>query len=210
MINEQENKTSLNKMSDLEYTKNDTEMMRYRVNGLSYKLGLVAMITSLFAAFICLNSVEPRDYQTIIVILINVVILLGGFLSAEMVKNYNKKGAIAQMVFGAVCIGRIFWLPLNLIINYNTYVNLKGLKKLTESQKASYDNAKAQLAKTILSKHEGTKYATAFLPADGNFRGIVAIVLLVLAAVAFIAAGIIGYKRAQKLSTYLESLKDNK
>ena len=42
MINDIENKNSQKLMSDLEYAKNDTEMMRYRVNGLSYKLGLSA------------------------------------------------------------------------------------------------------------------------------------------------------------------------
>ena len=87
MINERENNNSLNKMSDLEYTKNDTEMMRYRVNGLSYKLGLVAMISSLLGAFICLNSIQPKDWQVIFIIFINIIVLLGGFLAAEMVKN---------------------------------------------------------------------------------------------------------------------------
>ena len=75
MINDIENKNSQKLMSDLEYAKNDTEMMRYRVNGLSYKLGLCGMICSLLGAFICLNSFNPNNFQVIIVILLNIVIL---------------------------------------------------------------------------------------------------------------------------------------
>ena len=80
MINDIENKNSQKVMSDLEYAKNDTEMMRYRVNGLSYKLGLAAMICSLLGAFICLNSYSPRDFQVIMIIILNIIILLGGFM----------------------------------------------------------------------------------------------------------------------------------
>ena len=40
MINDIENKNSLNEMSDLEHDKNQLEMMRYRVNSLSYILGI--------------------------------------------------------------------------------------------------------------------------------------------------------------------------
>ena len=205
MINEQENKASLTKMSDLEYTKNDTEMMRYRVNGLSYKLGLIAMVFSLLGAFICLNSVQPSDVQTILKILLNVVVLLGGFLSAEMVKNYSHKGAIAEMVFGGVMIARIFYFPTMLIYHYNVF---KAAKAAGDA--ATADLHKQFLAQTIKSYEDGTSYATAFLPADGNFRGIFAIVCFAISAVCFIAAGIIGYKRATKLSTYLKSLNETK
>lgn len=205
MINEQENKASLTKMSDLEYTKNDTEMMRYRVNGLSYKLGLIAMVFSILGAFICLNSVQPSDIQTIIKILLNVVVLLGGFLSAEMVKNYSHKGAIAQIVFGGIMVARCFYYPIILITNYNGFVAARQAGDTVKEKEF-----KKYLSQTILSKWDDTKYATAFLPADGNFRGIFAIVCFVISAACFIAAGIIGYMRATKLSTYLNSLNETK
>ena len=212
MINERENNNSLNKMSDLEYTKNDTEMMRYRVNGLSYKLGLVAMICSLLGAFICLNSMQPKDWQVIFIILINIVVLLGGFLAAEMVKNYNKKGAIAQLVFGGVCVARIFYIPLLLITHFNSFMALNpNIASLTDEQAKTLAANKAFLGKTIIQAYtEKSQYAIRFLPADGNFRGGVAIAFFAIAAICFVIAGIIGYKRAVKLSTYMASLKNNK
>ncbi len=211
MINERENNNSLNKMSDLEYSKNDTEMMRYRVNGLSYKLGLVAMISSLLGAFICLNSIQPKDWQVIFIILINIVVLLGGFLAAEMVKNYNKKGAIAQLVFGAVCAARIFYIPLLLIKHYGNFVALHNVAELTDAQKLSYNQSKGFLGKTIVESFSNkSMFAISFLPSDGNLRGIIAIVFFVISTICFIVAGIIGYKRAVKLSTYMASLKNNK
>ena len=107
MINEQEKKATLNKMSDLEYQKNDTEMMRYRPNTLSHKLGLLGMGASILGAFICLNSMATQDIQVLLVILLNIVILLGGFLAAEKAKSYSKAGSIAQIVFGGICAARI-------------------------------------------------------------------------------------------------------
>ncbi|MGM9969886.1 MAG: hypothetical protein ACI35S_05765 [Anaeroplasma sp.] len=213
MINEQENKTSLNKMSDLEYTKNDTEMMRYRVNGLSYKLGLFAMIFSLIAAFICLNTLKPVDFQIIIIILMNIILLLGGFLAAEKVKNYSKSGAFAQIVFGAVCIANIFYIPLKIIIAYGNYLNALALnvndfessEAFNEAYNKALNGADNILGATVTSKYSGT-VANAFLPSSGYFRGIAAIVLFALAAGCFIAAGVIGYKRSVKLTTYLDSL----
>lgn len=219
MINEQENKASLNKMSDLEYSKNDTEMMRYRVNGLSNKLGLLGMVFSLLGAFICLNSFNPKDVQTILIILLNVVVLLGGFLAAEKAKNYSKQGSIAQIVFGGICFARIFYVPLLLMINYNNFVS--GFKKYLETKdtadKAAYEVYEKYLGATITN---GTKvsldastnetYLVSYLSCDGNFRAIIAMVFFALAGVAFVAAGIIGYMRAKKLATYLNSLVEKK
>ena len=47
-MNNVENKNDLNKMSDLEFGKNQVEMMRYRDNSLSYKLGLGGLVFSVF------------------------------------------------------------------------------------------------------------------------------------------------------------------
>ena len=66
MINEQEKKATISKMSDLEYAKNDVEMMRYRANGLSNKLGLLGMAFSVLGMFICLNSFKPTDIQVLL------------------------------------------------------------------------------------------------------------------------------------------------
>ena len=46
-----------------------------------------------------------------------------------------------------------------------------------------------------------------WLPADAHFRGIFALILLVITAAAFLSAGIIGYIKASKLENYMESIK---
>jgi hypothetical protein len=254
MINEQEKRNTLNKMSDLEYQKNDVEMMRYRSNGLSHKLGIFAMMFSLLGCFICLNSMKPSDIQVLIIIMINIVILLGGFLAAERAKTYSFKGSIALIVFGGICVGRMFYMPLSLITNYNAYVGMLAdqttytsistklksgaelvtteqevLDKLVETaQKAAQgtevdpatviDDALKTVGASIktmrgsvlgetITYKDGSNVAIAFLPSDGNFRGISAMILFAIAAALFITAGVIGVLRARKLSNYLDSLK---
>ena len=203
MINEMENKASLDQMSDLEFGKNKLEMMRYRVNGLSYKLGLLAILLSIFGAFVCLNSTQPKTFVVILKILLNIVILLAGFLCVEKSKNYSKEGSIGLIVIGGVCAARIFWIPIQLITYYNMYTNA-----LNSGDKASMDKATQFIGKTITGYFEGN--SVRWLPYNGNFRGILAIILFVGAAVAFIGAGVIGYIRSKKLTTYLDSLKEGK
>ena len=207
MINEQEKKSTLTKMSDLEYAKNDVEMMRYRPNGLSHKIGLLGMGMSLFGAFICLNSIKAGDFQVLIIIMLNIVILLGGFLACERAKTYSYKGSIALAVFGGICVARMFYIPIVLFTNYATYTSLYGKADLTEAESKALDGAISQLGETITYKNGGQE-AVAFLPSDGYFRGIFAMVLFALAGAAFIAAGVIGIMRSRKLSTYLDSIKE--
>ena len=76
MINELEKKSSFNAMSDLEITKNSIEMLRYRNNRLAYALGLSGVALSLLAAFVCMNSMNPENFQVIFKIILNVFILL--------------------------------------------------------------------------------------------------------------------------------------
>lgn len=206
MINEQKEKATLNKMSDLEYAKNDVEMMRYRVNSLSSKLGLGAMACSILGAFICLNSFKPHDFQIFIIIMLNIVILLGGFLACERAKSYSKGGSIAQIIFGAICAARIFYIPIILISNYTTYKDC--IDKGDVSSK-KYKDAYANLAGTITAKN-GSRYAVRFLTANGTGRAVMAMILFAGAAALFIAAGIIGVLRSKKLSNYLESINEKK
>jgi hypothetical protein len=193
-----------------EYDFDQREMMRYRVNGISYKLGLGGMAFSMFGAFICLNSMNPNSFQVILIILLNVVILLGGFLAAEKVKAYTKGGAIAQLVFGGICVARIFYIPLLLVIFYSKYMGSIALVdgKWTTVDAETADKAKEYLGATIISKYEGT-VANAYLPASGYFRGISAMVLFALAAACFITAGLIGLKKAKTLESYMNSLEEN-
>ena len=111
MINEVENTNSLNQMSDLEHDKNQLEMMRYRENHLSYNIGIIGIFASLLACFISLNSTNPITAVVVIKVLLNIIILLGGFLCIEKAKAYSKQGSIGLIVFGGICFARIFWIP---------------------------------------------------------------------------------------------------
>ncbi len=202
MINEVENNNSLNQMSDLEHDKNELEMMRYRENRLSYNIGIIGIFASLFACFVCLNSTNPVNAVVVAKVMMNIIILLGGFLCIEKAKAYSKNASIALVVFGGVCVARIFWIPLQLITYFSKFQDfLAG--KTTDT---SYEN---YLGKTIITAYSKSEDAYRWLPASGTFRGIFAIVLLLIAAAAFITAGVFGYIRSKKLNTYLDSLKVN-
>lgn len=196
--NEFENKGSLNSISDLEFDKNSVEMLRYRDNRLSYMLGFGGILCSILAAFICLNSTNPTTFTVILKILLNIVILLGGFLCCEKTKAYSKQASIGMIVFGGICAARIFWIPLQLLTNYNTYIN---------GDAAARDEAAKYLGAPITGAGDA---ANAWLPSSGSFRGITAIVLLACAAVFFIISGIIGIKKSTKLTTYLSSINEKK
>jgi len=199
MMNNVENKNDLNKMSDLEFGKNKVEMMRYRDNSLSYKLGMGGIVFSVLACFVCLNSFNPTSFTTILAILLNIVVLLGGFLCIEKSKAYSFNGSVALIVFGGICVARIFWIPYQLIDHYNGWI-ADG-----KSQNSSHID---YIGKTITTNPE--KNNISYLPMDGIFRGVLAIVFLVIAASFFIAAGYIGVVRSRKLSTYLNSLNQKK
>ncbi len=202
MINEVDNNNSLNQMSDLEHDKNQLEMMRYRENRLSYNIGIIGIFSSLLACFICLNSTNPITAVVVIKVLLNIVILLGGFLCIEKSKAYSKQASIGLIVFGAVCFARIFWIPLQLLTyfpKYMAYINGSSTDKTFEKY----------LGKTITSAYSGAADSIRWLPASGTFRGVFAIIFLLIAAAAFIGAGVIGYIRSTKLSNYLDSLKVN-
>lgn len=200
MINDgMENKT-LDSVSDLEFGKNSVEMMRYRTNDLSNKLGYLALLFSIMAAFVCLNSTNPNSFAVILKILLNIIILLGGFLCCEKAKNYSKGGSIALIAFGGICYARIFWIPLQLLIYYPMYVS--AIENNDDDLKS---RAGKYLGSTITGYFDGSK--SRWLPYSGTFRGILAIVLLICAGTLFVAAGLVGFKRSVKLNSYLDSLK---
>lgn len=206
MINELEKKSTMSKMSDLEHDKNAVEMMRYRDNKLSYGLGFGAIAFSVLAAFINLNSMCPKTIQVILCIILNIVILLFGFLSVERTKAYSKQGSIALIVLGGINIAQIFWLPLTIITTYNKWLSILNSGDAEAATKASTyarDNVGAVI-------YEGNTNSVHWLATNGNFRGILAIVFLGCGAALFIVAGIFGIKRSNKLNKYLDSLKVEK
>ena len=162
------------------------EMMRYRANSSSYKYGMLAIIFSVLASFISLNSIKWTTFDVIVKILGNIVILLFGFLSVEKVKAYNKSYSYVLMAFGGVCVGRIFWFPLMLITDYTAYLN-NNLET-------------GRLGATVV----GDPMANSYLPQSGYIRAIIAIVLLALSALFFIVSGIIAYKKSVRYHQYMQ------
>ena len=161
------------------------EMLRYRANSLSYKYGMLAIVFSILAAFISLNSIQ-WDVDVIVKILGNIVILLFGFLSVEKVKAYNKRFSYVLMAFGLVCIGRIFWCPLMLIRDYKQYLIDKTVI--------------GRLGKTIVGEGE---FMFAYLPQSGYIRATIAIVFLSLSAVMFLISGVTAYFKAKQYEQYM-------
>ncbi len=179
MVNNLENNNSLDSVSDLENSKNKVEMMRYRPNSLSYMLGFLAILCSVMGAFVALNSMAVNKPLVLVKILLNIAILLVGFLCCEKSKAYSMQGSIALIVLGAICALRIFWVPLNLMRGVQTGA--------------------------VVTPSE---YAIAWLPNSGVFRGVFATVFMAAAAALFIVSGVIGYMRSKKLSTYMDSIKE--
>lgn len=213
MINEQKERNTLTKMSDLEYSKNDVEMMRYRDNKMAYWFALGGMVFSLLACFMGLNTLTASTANTMVAIFINIIVLLGGFLAAERTKSYNVNGCIAVIVFGGVSVARIFYYPLLIMINFNTFMGLVDgeiANTLTEAEKETYTNAYNMLGPSVTSKYLGKNVSNAFFFPNGNARAITMIVMLSISAGMFIAGGIIGFMRARKLNTYLESINQKK
>jgi hypothetical protein len=211
MINEQKERNVLTKMSDLEYTKNDLEMMRYRTNRLAYFLGLGGMAFGMVACFFELNSINSGTFHTMVLIILNIAMLLGGFLGCEKTKNYSKAGCISLFVFGGLSFARIFYVPVSIVIpNFKTfmkYVDAANAKTLAGDDKIAYDSAVSNLGPSVYSKYlQDADSAHRYFFANGNVRGAVMIVLLAASAALFIAGGVIGYLRSKKLTDYLSSI----
>lgn len=200
MINEMEKNKTMSKMSDLEFDKNSVEMMRYRDNKLPYSLGFGGLAFSVLAAFIILNSMYPSTVQVIIVIFLNIFILLFGFLNVEKTKAYSRTGATTLIVLGGINVAQIFWLPLTIIVTYNKWMDMADG---TEKSQYQSDN----VAEILTDSNANSIH---WLSTSGNFRGILAIVLLAISAAFLIVAGVIGIQKSNKLNKYLESLKVEK
>lgn len=200
MINELEKKSSFNAMSDLEITKNSVEMLRYRNNTLAYTLGVLGVGASLFAAFICMNSFNPTSFQVILKIIINVFILLFGFLCCEKAKTYQVRGSFYLIGLGVACFLRIFWVPLQLITKYKAWIRAKEMGSVSKQAAAE-----KWLGQTITNPNQ-----TAWLPSAGDVRGFIAIGLLLVAGTLMIVGGVLGFLKAKKLAKYLDSLKETK
>ena len=131
----------------------------------------------------------------------NIAILLFGFLCCEKVKAYSKEASIGLCVIGGVCALRIFWVPLNLMIWYNQFVSATATKASGTATEEQIKKAQEIIDKSgnyLGDIVTATNSTINWLPKDGNFRGILAMVLLACAAAAFIASGVIGIIQSKK------------
>lgn len=173
-----ENKDVLNNKNSAKNIK--VELMRYRKNSLSYTFGLMALIFSILAAFIGLNSLR-YDFTTMIKILLNIAVLLFGFLYSEQAKTYSKSGSIGLLVLSGICFLRTLWAPRILLFGTAN-----------------------QWGKILDPKNININW----LPQDATLRGIAALVLLILAGTSFLIAGLVGLKKSVALANYMENIKE--
>jgi len=165
------------------------QMMRYRTNGFAYKLGMLAIAFSILGAFICLNSYK-WDLTIIIKILGNIVILLFGFLSIEKVKSYSLSYSYTLIGIGGLCVARMFWIPVRLITLYAQY---------------QADPTNPEALKYLGASVIGDPKVNSYLPQSGTIRGVAAMVLIALAAVCFIGAGVQGAIKAKHYAEYMST-----
>lgn len=212
-----------NSMSEVEYNDMQLEKMRYFNNTLAYGLGYLGIICSFTAALIALNTLSPKYFLSgiggVIAILMNIVILLSGFLSAEKVKAYSEEYSKFEFGLGVVCLLRIFWYPL---ATWQLYAQMRADVANGATASKIIADYTGKLGASLISGAQvdasgnlvGSEGAGAFdhfvtqgyLTANGYIRAIVMIVLLIVAAAAFFGSGYFGLTRARKLHKYLERI----
>lgn len=92
------------------------DKMRYQMNNLAYLFILLGMAISVVVLFriITPKTVIP-NFGIALEILINIVLLLLTFLTAERCKFYQKKWGIVSFVIAGVHLLRIFYVPKSLL-----------------------------------------------------------------------------------------------
>ena len=207
------NVASIDELSELHL-----EKMRYNNNSLSYILGLLGIVLSIAACFIGLNSLNPNGFHTILKVLLNILVLLIGFLASEKVKVYNMKFTYVMYTLAGVSLARIFWYPLSLIVNYSKYIKLLDINgdpaKLAERfGNAGKSEAGQMLGSTLIGKLSEDKTSivkTGYMTMDGRVRGIILMVILGAACACFLISGIINHIKSTKLHNYLERINQKK
>lgn len=212
--NEQvKNAASINELSELHL-----EKMRYNNNSLSYILGLLGIVLSIAACFIGLNSINPNGFHTILKVLLNILVLLVGFLASEKVKVYNMKYTYVMYTLAGVSFARIFWYPMLLIVNYTKYIKIFNPKGSVEEFAKRFGEAKGSEAGQMLGSTligelsaDGTSVIkTGYMTMDGRVRGVILMVILGSACACFLISGIINHIKSTKLHNYLERINQKK
>ena len=128
-MNENENPVMLNKPEAAKKTQKnpvlERDIMRYKKNKLGANLALLGIVFACAYFIVLYAQVKNNNYyykwSIAFDVIYNLFFLLFVFLFSEQVKNYNRKMFIVQLIVGFLQIARIFWLPLEGILN--TYVS---------------------------------------------------------------------------------------
>ena len=174
-----------------------TDIMRYKTNGLSFWLCILAIVfdVAMFLIIYTTSSCVP-NFELGLDLLINVLFLLAAFLTAEKTKAYNKKAGYAALAIGAVEVIRIFWIPLK-------YFNLwKQWSVQVAEAKAKY-----------LAQGMTLEEMAPLLPVVNGLNSTQftwCVVLLILACLSMIGAGIVAILKANKLQAHLAKLQEKR
>lgn len=97
-----------------------TDIMRYKKNSASFWLCILAIVLDV-AMFLIIYKEKlcVPNWQLGIDLVVNIVMILAFFLTAEKTKAYAVNGSYAAYVLGAIQVARIFWIPLEYFIEWN-------------------------------------------------------------------------------------------
>lgn len=152
-----------------------SDIMRYKKNSASFWLCILAIIFDVAMFLIIYKETNcVPNWALGIDLVLNIVIILAFFLTAEKTKAYSVSGSKTSYVLGVIQVVRIFWIPLTYFKEY-----LSCMEQI---------NAGAEIVATGLN--------------TGKF--IWCFVLLVLSGLSSVFAGIICQKKAKRLQEHLK------
>lgn len=172
-----------------------TDIMRYKTNGLSFWLCILAIIfnVAMFLIIYTSRACTP-NFELGIDLLVNVIFMLAAFLTAEKTKAYNKKAGFVAVAIGVIQVARIFWIPLKY---YNLWVK--------------WSQDVAVIKEQLLNQGMKPEQMAPYLPVMSglsNTQFIWCVILLVLSCLSLVAAGVVAILKANKLNAHLAKLQE--
>lgn len=95
------------------------DILRYKKNKFAAALALLGLVFNCLY-FMILYAMPDAHFTTVTIglsVIITLLVLLFIFFSSEGVKGYNKKFSIVLLIIAVVQIARIFYYPLNGVMN---------------------------------------------------------------------------------------------
>ena len=155
------------------------DKMRYQPNVISYYFGLLAIVIDVLYLFEVLNVLVPSLVMAT-KILLNIVLMLMTFLAVEKCKAYSKGYSIVLIVFGIICLLRLLYVPLQVLLSYDMIDETGSLT--------------STVIKSVVPKKDLIRM----------------IVYLILMATSYFIAGLTGYIRSKKLTNNIALMENNR